>query len=93
MCSKKGHVLVPVPILNYPTSAASMEVIVIDLLLLQPSHQGSYYFIVCVDHFSRFVIIVSLANKSVEAVAHALITRVFCLSPILRVLLSDYSGD
>ena len=75
----KGHVTPPTPMLNYPTPAAPMDVIDIYLLQLPASHQGSHYALVCVDHFSRFVILAPLENKSTEAVVHALITHVFCL--------------
>ncbi len=41
------------------------------------------------DHFSRFVILAPLQNKTGEAVAHALITNLFCPYSTPRVLLSD----
>ena len=73
----KGHVPLPAPMLNYPTPAAPMDVIAIDLLQLPASHQGSHYALVCVDHFSRLVILAPLENKSAEAVAYALILMCF----------------
>ena len=79
--------------LNYPTPAASMDVIAIDLLQLPASHQRSHYALVCVDYFSRLVILAFLENKSAEAIAHALITHVFCLFSTPCVLLSDNGAE
>ncbi len=43
----------------------------------------------CVDHLSRYVVLASLKDKTAAAVAHALITNLFCPYSTLRVLLSD----
>lgn len=61
------------PILEYPTPAGPFETVAIDLLQLPCSREGSSY--VCVDYFSRFVVLAPLDNKSSNAVAHALETH------------------
>ncbi len=52
------------PILGYPTPNCSFDILPIDLLQLPCSRQGSTYVLVCVEHFSRLVILVPLLNKS-----------------------------
>ncbi len=66
----KGMVPKPAPILQYPPPAGPWDVVAIDLLQLPASNQGSRYLLVCVDNFSRFVILAPLQNKTAEAVAH-----------------------
>ena len=77
------------PMLEYPTPSGPFDTIAIDLLQLPRSHQGSTYVLVCVDHFSRFVILAPLPNKSAPVVAHALVSRVLCQFTTPSVLLSD----
>lgn len=77
------------PILEYPLPDSPFDTIGIDLLQLPRSHQGSAYVLVCVDHFSRFVILVPLPNKSAITVAHAIVTHLICPYTTPRVLLSD----
>ena len=89
----KGTVPKPAPILQYPPPEGPWDVIAIDLLQLPASYQGSRYLLVCVDHFSRFVVLAPLANKTSEAVAHALISHVFCPYSTPRVLLSDNGSE
>ena len=85
----KGVVPGPAPIFEYPAPAKPWDVVSIDLLQLPLSRQGSRYLLVAVDHFSRFVVVAPLANKTAEAVAHALVANVFCQYSTPRVLLSD----
>ncbi len=85
----KGTLPKPAPILQYPPSEGPWDVVSIDLLQLPASHQGSWYLLVCVDHLFRFVVLAPLQNKTAEAVAHALITNLFCPYSTPRVLLSD----
>ncbi len=47
----------------------------------------------CADHFSRFVILAPLQNKTAEAVAHALKSNLFCPYSTPRVLLSDNGAE
>ncbi len=63
--------------------------VAIDLLQLPRSTQGFVYILVCVDHFSRFVVLAPLRNKSSVTVAHAIVSHLIrpCTTP--RVLLSD----
>ena len=77
------------PILEYPTPAGPFQTVAIDLLQLPRSIQGSTYVLVCVDHFSRFVILAPMRNKSAPVVAHALVSHLLCPFTTPSVLLSD----
>ncbi len=77
------------PILEYPLPAGPFDVFGVDLLLLPRSTQGSVYILVCVDHFSRFVVLALLRNKSAVTVAHAIVSHLICPYTTPRVLLSD----
>ncbi len=83
----------PAPILQYLLPERSWEIVAIELLQLPASHQGSRYLLVCLDNFSRFVILVPLQNRIIEVVAHALITNLFCLYSTPRVLFSDIGTE
>ncbi len=65
-------------LLEYPTPDGPFDTVAIDLLKLPHSHQGSTYVLVCVDHFSRFVVLAPLPNKSAAAVAHTLVSFLLC---------------
>ena len=77
------------PILPYPIPSAPFDTVSIDLLQLPRSHQGCSYLLVSVDHFSRFVVLSPLPNKTAEVVAHALVSDVICPYSTPKVLLSD----
>lgn len=77
------------PILEYPLPDAPFHTVGIDLLQLPRSHQGSAYVLVCVDHFSRFVVLVPLPNKAAQTVAHALVSHLICPYTTPHILLSD----
>lgn len=86
----KGSVPKPAPILEYPPPERPWDVVAIDVLQLSVrSRQGSKYVLVMVDHFSRYVVLAPLYDKSAKAVAHALVTNLFCPYSAPRVLLSD----
>ena len=86
----KGCVPKPAPILEYPPPERPWEVVAMDVLQLSVrSRQGSKYVLVMVDHFSRFVVLAPLQDKSAKQVAHALVTHLFCPYSTPRVLLSD----
>ena len=89
----KGTVSRPAPILEYPPPSRPWEVVGIDLLQLPLSTQGSRYLLVSVDHFTRYVVLAPLKDKTAGAVAHALITSVFCPFSTPRVLLSDNGAE
>ncbi len=88
-CAQTKGTTKTAPILEYPLPDGPFDVIGIDLLQLPRSLQGSTYVLVCVDHFSRFVVLAPLHDKSATTVAHALVTHLFCPFTTPRVLLSD----
>ena len=89
-CAKhKGVTSGPAPMLGYPPPAQPWDVVAMDLLQLPKSRQGSQYLLVCVDHFSRFVVLSPVKAKTAPAIAHALVTHLFCPHTTPRVLLSD----
>ncbi len=61
-------------ILEYPFAAGPSDVVGFHLLQLPRSSQGSGYILVCVDHFSRFVVIAPLCDKSAATVTHVLMS-------------------
>ena len=89
----KGTVPKPAPILEYPPPERPWDVVAMDLLQLPASYQGSKYLLVCVDHFSRFVVLAPLKDKTAGVVAQALITHLFCPYSTPRVLLSDNGSE
>ncbi len=88
-CAQTKGTTKTAPILEYPLPDGPFDVVGIDLLQLPRSTQGSVYVLVCVDHFSRFVVLTPLPNKSATTVAHALVSHLFCPYTTPRVLLSD----
>ncbi len=78
--------------LEYPTLADPFDTVAMDLLQLPHSHQG-FYVLVCVDHFSRFVNLVPLPNKSAVVVAHALVSHLLCPFTTPSILLSDNGSE
>ena len=89
----KGTVPKPAPILEYPPPERPWDVVSIDLLQLPTSRQGSQYLLVCVDHFSRFVVMAPLKNKTASSIAHALVSHLFCPYSTPRVILSDNASE
>lgn len=90
VCAKhKGSVKGPASMLQYPVPEAPWDVVNIDLLQLPQSQHGSRYLLVCVDQFSRFLVLASLKDKTATRVAHALVTHMLCPHSSPRILLSD----
>jgi predicted aspartyl protease len=58
-----------------------------------PSRQGSTYILTAIDAYTRFLIAVPLRNKSAEAVANALVERVFTPFGCWRTMVSDQGTD
>ncbi len=88
-CAQTKGATSTAPILEYPLPAGSFDVVGIDLLQLPRSTQGSVFIFVCADHFSRFVVLASLRNKSSVTVAHAIVSHLICPYTTPRVFLSD----
>ncbi len=88
-CAQTKGTTSTAPILEYPLPAGPFDVVSIDLLQLPRSTQGSVYILVCVDHFSRFVVLAPLHSKSAVTVAHAILSHLICPYTTPRVLLSD----
>ncbi len=88
-CAQTKGTTSTAPILEYPLPAGPFDVVGIDLLQLPRSTQGSGYILVCVDHFSRFVVLAPLRNKSAVTVAHAIMSHLISPYTTPRVLLSD----
>lgn len=89
----KGTAPKPAPILQDPPPEESWDAVAIDLLHIPASHQGSWYLLACVDHFSRFVILAPLQNKTAETVTHALTSNLFCPYSMPHALLSDNEAE
>ncbi len=84
-----GSVARPVSIKSYPIPTEPWETLAIDLLKLPLTTEGHKYLLVCIDHFSRFSILVPLKDKQAKTVARALIDEVFCKFNTPTTLLSD----
>lgn len=65
-------------ILGYPKPDGPFDTVAINRLQLPRSSPGLIYEQVCVDHFSRLVILAPLPNKSSPVVTHALVTHLPC---------------
>ena len=85
----KSHPSSPVPMGEYPIPLRPWDTVAIDLLKLPRTMSGSQYLFVCADHFSRYVILAPLKDKSAKSVAHALITHVINPFTTPKVILSD----
>ncbi len=88
-CAQTKGTTSTTPILEYHLPAGSLDVVGIDLVQLPRSTQGSIYIHACVEHFSCFVVLAPLRNKSAVTVAHAIVSHLICLYTTPRVLLSD----
>ncbi len=88
-CAQTKGTTTTAPILEYPLSAGPFDAVGVDLLQLPRSSQGSCYILVCVDHFSRFVVLAPLRDKSAATVAHALVSHLICPYTTPRVFLTD----
>ena len=58
-----------------------------------PSRQGCTYIMTAIDAYTRFLIAVPIRHKSAEAVAQALVERVFIPFGAWRVMVSDQGKD
>ncbi len=92
-CAQTKGTTSTAPVLEYPLPAWPFDVVGIDLSQLPRSTQGSVYILVCIDHFSRFLVLVPLRNKSAVTVDHDIVSHLICPYTTLRVLLSEYSTE
>ncbi len=88
-CAQTKGTTSTVTILEYSLPAGPFDAVHIDLLQIPRSTQGSVYILVCVGHFSRFVFLAPLSNKSAVTVAHAIVSHLTYPYMTPRVLLSD----
>ncbi len=88
-CAQTKGTTSAAPILEYLLPSGPFDMVGIDLLQLPRSTQDSVYILVCVDHFSRFVVLAPLRNKSAVTVAHAIVSHLICPYTTPQVLLSD----
>ncbi len=78
----RSYFLIPLP-------TGPFDVVGIVLLQLPRSNQGSVCILVCVDHFSRFVVLTPLPNNSSTTVTHAIVSHLICPYTTPRVLLTN----
>ncbi len=67
------------------------DIVSTDLQLPQGQY-GSQYLLVCIDHFTRFLVL-PLKNINGTSITHALVTHLFCPYSSPRVLLSNNSSE
>ena len=89
----KGHTIKPSPLGSYPIPDKPFQVVSIDMLKLPLSHDKNNYLLVMVDHFSRYVILHSLKDKSAISVARAIIDSLICRFTTPNILISDNGGE
>ncbi len=89
----KGISSGPAPILEYPPLNRPWDVVSIDPLQLPTSAQGSKYFMVMVDMFSRYVLLAPIKEKTPKNVALAIVSKLICEFSAPRVLLSDNGAE
>ncbi len=77
-CAQTKGTTSTAPILEDSLPAGPTDVVGIDLLQLPRSTQGPVYILVCVDHFSSFVVLAPLSSKSAVTVAHAIKSPLIC---------------
>ncbi len=88
-CAQTKGTTSTAPIPEYPLPAGPFDIVGLDLLQLPRSTQGSGFILVCDDHFTRFVVLAPLRDKSAVSVAHALVSHLICPYTTPRVLLTD----
>ncbi len=91
-CAQTKGTTKTAPILEYPLPTGLFDAVGINLLQLPRSIQGSVYVLVCVAHFSRFVALAPLRNKSATTVAHAIVFHLICSYTTPRVLSDNGMG-
>ena len=92
-CALNKGTVKTAPIEEYPIPTRPFETVAIDLLQLPRSTQGSVYVLVCVDHFSRYTVLIPLPNKTASSVAHAFVSNFICPFTTPSVLLSDNGAE
>ena len=82
-----------IPPLQPIESSAPWEILCIDLLQLPLTISGHKYALICVDHFSKYVVTCPLYDKTAESVAEALVHKVFLIYGASQRLHSDLGGE
>ena len=82
------------PRLNLPplqpiVAEAPFDLLCLDILKLGVTTEGNRYVLVCVDHFSKFLIVEPLKTKSAEEVAKAILNKVVLIHGAPRKIHSD----
>lgn len=85
-CAQTKGTTITEPILEYTLPSGPFDDVGIDLLQLPHSHQGATYVLVCVDHFSRSVVLALLPTKSAKTVTHSVVSNLICPYTTPRVL-------
>ena len=89
----KGHTMGRVPMREYPIPNKPFDTVAIDLLKLPRTEKGSEYLFVAKCHFSRFVVLVPLADKTANSVARTVVDHIICQFTTPKVLLSDNGAE
>ena len=86
--TQKGHLRLA-PLQQHVVPTYPFEVLAMDLLEMPTSDMGNRYAMVVIDHFSRYAIVVPIADKQATTVAKALMERVVLLHGHPAKLLTD----
>ena len=74
-------------------AAAPFELVCMDILQLGMTPRGKKYLLVCVDHFSKFVVAEPLVSKSAEEVATVLLNRLVLVHGAPQRIHSDMGRE
>ncbi len=67
----QGTLKGPATMLQYLLPESHWDIVSIDLLQLLQSQFGSRYLLICITHFTRYVVLAPLKDKTATQVAHA----------------------
>jgi transposase InsO family protein len=75
------------------TPTSPFETVAMDLLAMPTTSRGNKYVLVIIDHFSRYVIAIPIADKNATTIANALMERLVLIHGHPSRLLSDRGGE